>query len=59
MCDVKKFTEIYNEIKKLNPDDTLQIIMEADDEEEKRFYQMVGDFLLQQKQRKVIEGNLF
>ena len=41
MCDVKKFTEIYNEIKKLNPDDTLQIIMEADDEEEKRFYQMV------------------
>ena len=59
MCDVKKFTEIYNEIKKLNPDDTLQIIMEDEDEEEKRFYQMVGDFLLQQKQRKVIEGNLF
>ena len=59
MCDVKKFTEIYNEIKKLNPDDTLQLIMEVDDEEERSFYQMVGDFLLQQRQKKVIEGNLF
>ena len=59
MCDVKKFTEIYNEIKKLNPDDTLQLIMEVDDEEERSFYQMVGDFLLQQKQKEVIEGNLF
>lgn len=59
MCDVNKFTEIYNEIKKLNPDDTLQLIMEVDDEEERSFYQMVGDFLLQQRQKKVIEGNLF
>lgn len=59
MCDVNKFTEIYNEIKKLNPDDTLQLIMEVDDEEERSFYQMVGDFLLQQKQKEVIEGNLF
>ena len=59
MCDVNKFTEIYNEIKKLNPDDTLQLIMEVDDEEVRSFYQMVGDFLLQQKQKEVIEGNLF
>ena len=59
MCDVNKFTEIYNEIKKLNLDDTLQLIMEVDDEEERSFYQMVGDFLLQQKQKEVIEGNLF
>ena len=59
MCDVNKFTEIYNEIRKLNPDDTLQLIMEVDDEEERSFYQMVGDFLLQQKQKEVIEGNLF
>ncbi len=59
MCDVNKFTEIYNEIKKLNPDDTLQLIMEVDDEEVRSFYQMVGDFLLQQKQKEVIEENLF
>ena len=59
MCDVNNFKEIYNEIRKLNPDDTLQLIMEVDDEEERSFYQMVGDFLLQQKQKEVIEGNLF
>ena len=27
--------------------------------EEKNFYELVGDFLLQTKQKKVVEGNLF
>lgn len=59
MCDVNKYTEIYNEIKKLTLDDTLQLIMEVEDEEERSFYQLVGDFLLQQKQKEVIGRNLF
>lgn len=59
MCDVKKYSEIYNDIKKLQPEDTLQLVMEAEDSEEKDFFEMVGNFLLQQKQKKVIESNLF
>lgn len=59
MCDVKKYSEIYNEIKSLQPEDTLQLIMEADDKEEKDFFGVVGNFLLQQKQKKAIEENLF
>ncbi len=59
MCDVKKYSEIYNDIKKLQPEDTLQLVMEAKDSEEKDFFEMVGNFLLQQKQKKVIESNLF
>ena len=59
MCDVKKYSEIYNDIKKLQPEDTLQLVMEAKDSEEKDFFEMVGNFLLQQKQKKVIEINLF
>lgn len=59
MCDVKKYSEIYNDIKKLQPEDTLQLVMEAKNSEEKDFYEMVGNFLLQQKQKKVIESNLF
>ncbi|MBQ8148348.1 MAG: hypothetical protein IJ040_06125 [Lachnospiraceae bacterium] len=59
MCDVKKFNEIYNVIAKLQPEDTLQLVLEAETEEEKNFYEMVGDFLLQTKQKKVVEGNLF
>ncbi len=59
MCDVKKFFQMYDEIKDLEPEDTLQLVIEATDKEEKAFFEMVGNFLLQQKQKKVIEGNLF
>jgi hypothetical protein len=59
MCDVNKYSMIYEDIKKLQPEDTLQLVMEAKDDEERDFYELVGNFLLQKKQRKVIEKNLF
>lgn len=59
MCDVKKYENIYHEIEKLDPEDTLQLVLEADTEEEKNFYEMIGDYLLQKRQKKIIEGNLF
>lgn len=59
MCNVKKFEKIYQEIEQLEPEDTLQLMLEADTEEQSEFYQMVGDFLLQKKQKKVIERKLF
>ena len=59
MCDVKKYSDIFREIKKLNPDDTLQLVLESQTEEEKSFYEMVGDFLLQNKQRETIARNVF
>ena len=46
MCDVKKYEQIYNEIKKLQPEDTMQLVLEADTEEQREFYEMVGDYLL-------------
>lgn len=59
MCDVEKYKKIYQEITQLDPEDTLQLILEADTEEQREFYQVVGDFLLQKKQKEVIERNLF
>lgn len=59
MCDIKKYEKIYQEIARLEPEDTLQLVLEADTEEQREFYQLVGDFLLQKKQKQVIEGNLF
>ena len=59
MCDVKKYEKIYEDIQKLQPEDTLQLVLEAETEEQRNFYEMVGDFLLQKKQRQVIERNLF
>lgn len=59
MCDVKKYEEIYEDIKALQPEDTLQLVLEAKSEEQREFYEMIGDYLLQLKQKEVIEGNLF
>ena len=59
MCDVKKYNEIYKDITSLQPEDTLQLVLEAETEEEKTFYEMIGDFLLQVKQKQVVERNLF
>lgn len=59
MCDVKKYEKIYEDIKILQPEDTLQLVLEAETEEQRNFYEMIGDFLLQKAQRRVIERNLF
>ncbi len=59
MCDVKKYSAIYEEIKNLQPEDTLELILSTNDQKEKAFYQLIGDFLLQEKQKEVIAGNLF
>lgn len=59
MCDVKKFNKIYKDIVELQPEDTLQLVLEAESEEEKSFYELIGDFLLQKKQKQVVEGDLF
>lgn len=59
MCDVRKYNKIYKDIVSLQPEDTLQLVLEAETEEEKDFYELVGDFLLQMKQKQVIERNLF
>ena len=59
MCDVKKYSRMFEDIKQLQPEDTLQLVLEAESEEEQDFFEMVGNFLLQRKQKQVIERNLF
>ena len=59
MCDVRKYSDMFKDMRNLQPEDTLQLVLEAKDEEERDFFEMLGNFLMQQKQKKVIEGNLF
>lgn len=59
MCDINKYSKIYKDISALQPEDTLQLVLEAETEEERSFYELVGDFLLQLKQKKVVERNIF
>lgn len=59
MCDIKMYEKIYEEIERLQPEDTLQLVLEAQTEEQRSFYEMVGDFLLQKIQRQVVERKLY
>ena len=59
MCDVKKYEKIYQEIDNLQPVVTLQLVLEAETEDQREFYEMIGDYLLQKRQRQVIRENLF
>ena len=60
MCDVKAYENIYNDmIDKLSPSDTLQLMLEAETEDQRNFYRMVGNFLLQKGQKTVVEGKMF
>ena len=53
MCDVNKYSRIYKDMKTLQPEDTLQLVLEAKDDEERDFFEMLGNFMLQQKDMKV------
>ncbi len=59
MCDVKKYSQIYEDITQLQPEDTLELIINSKDPDEKKFFEFVGDFLLQKKQRTVIAEKMF
>ena len=50
---------LYNECLKIDMDEATQLILEAETEAEQEFYSMVSDFVLQQRQRKVIKENRF
>ena len=54
-----QYGNVYEEIKNLQLQDTLQLLLNAKTEEEKNFYELIGDFLLQVKQREVVGRNLF
>ncbi len=57
MCDVSKYTQVYEDMKKLKPDEFLQLITESETQEERDFFEVIWNFILQEK--KVIERNLF
>lgn len=59
MCDVQKYSEMFEDIKRLQPEDTLQLVMEAKNEEERDFFELLGNYLLQRKQKILVERNMF
>lgn len=57
MCDIKSMKNLQR-YKTLQPEEALQLVLEAGTEEQRSFYEMVGNFLPQRKKRQVIEWNL-
>ncbi|MBD5528158.1 MAG: hypothetical protein HDR02_07070 [Lachnospiraceae bacterium] len=51
--------ELYNQCREINFNDCPEIIASAESEEEAVFFKIVTDFVLQQKQKKVIAEKRF
>jgi len=58
MCDVQKYIDIYEELEKLQPEDTLQLVLEAKTDAQKDFFEMLGNYLLTLKQQELIGRKL-
>lgn len=59
MCSVEKFHELYEECKKMNFDESSELVECAQSAEEADFFAKVSDIILQQKQQNVIAEKRF
>jgi len=59
MSNIEVIRELYNRCKDMDIEDTLELELGAADEDERDFISVISDFILQQKQRKVIEQKRF
>lgn len=57
---IKKFEKLENDFLR-EPTKMAEYVLalESEDDEMKDFYELVGDFLLQQRQKKVVKENMF
>ncbi len=51
--------EFYNKCMEMDINDTLELVLNAETEEEKEFIELVSNYVLQVKQREVIAQGLF
>ena len=51
--------DFYTACKEINFSETSELFINAINEEEKEFIRVVTDFILQQKQKRVIKENVF
>lgn len=54
-----KYKKLYEDMKGIQFSDLLQLVKEADNDEEKKFYTAIMNYFLQTSQKKSIERNVF
>ena len=51
--------KLYEECKDMDIEETMELVLNAETEEEQDFFSMLSDFILQRKQKKVIAQKRF
>lgn len=59
MSNYEALHELYEQCRKINFDETFELMKKADSKEERDFISLVTDFVLQQRQKKAIEEHRF
>ena len=59
MSDVNAIKELYNKCKELDAEETMELALNAETEEEQRFIEMISDYILQLKQKEVVAQGKF
>lgn len=59
MSKAEAAKKLYEECKNMDIDETMELVLNAETEEEQDFFSMLSDFILQRKQKKVIAQKRF
>ena len=59
MSNIEAAKQLYNTCKNMDIDETMQLVLSADNAEEQEFFSMLSDFILQQRQKEVIRQKRF
>ena len=59
MSKAEAARKLYEACKDMDIDETMELVLNAETEEEQDFFSMLSDFILQRKQKKVIAQKRF
>ncbi len=59
MSRIEAAKELYNICRDMDIEETMELVLNAETEEEGEFFFLLGDFILQRKQREVIARKEF
>lgn len=59
MSKIEVAKELYAQCRDMDIDETMELVLSAETEEEKEFFSLLGDFILQRKQQEVIKEKRF
>ncbi len=59
MSLTKAFKDFYKRCKEMNIEDTVEVALNAESEEEQEFVELISNFMLQSRQKEVIAQRKF